>query len=138
MAEESMTPDLAGRVHRFGDALKARDFDARESFYAPDAVASWGLFGSHEGQAAIRRFYEGWTGAFGDFEKDFEEIRDLGGGVAFVVFVQRGRPPDSTDWVQVRAAAVLTFADGQIQRQTNNVDIDGARAIAERLAEERG
>ena len=138
MPGDTVTPDLAGFAQGFGDALNARDFDALMSFYAPGAVASFGVLGVREGQAAIRGFYEDFTGAFEDFENDFEEIRDLGGGVAFVVFVQRGRPPGSAGWVQVRSATVLTFADGVIERQTNSVDIDQVRAAAERLAEERG
>jgi ketosteroid isomerase-like protein len=135
--EESTTPDLVELVRRFDEALNAHDFDALTSFYAPDAVASFGSFGGHEGRAAIRRFYEDFTGAFADFENRFEEIRDLGGGVAFVVFTQRGHPPGGTGWVQVRSGVALTLADGLIERQTNNVDIDEARAAAERLAEER-
>jgi hypothetical protein len=73
-------------------------------------------------------------GAFGDFENRFEEIRDLGGGVGLVLFLQRGRPPGGTGWVQVRGGAALTLADGPIERQTNNVDLDEAGAAAERLA----
>jgi len=137
MSEESTTPDLVELVRRFDEALNARDFDTLASFYAPDSVASFGSFGSHEDRAAIRRFYEELTGAFADFENRFEEIRDLGGGVAFVVFTQRGHPPGSTGWVQVRSGAALTFADGLIALQTNDVDIDEGRAVAERLAKER-
>jgi ketosteroid isomerase-like protein len=53
------------------------------------------------------------------------------------VFTQRGHPPGGKGWVQVRSGVALTLADGLIERQTNNVDIDEARAAAERLAEER-
>jgi hypothetical protein len=31
----------------------------------------------------------------------------------------------------------LTFTDGRIERQMNNVDVDEARAAAEQLAQER-
>ena len=137
-SEEPTTPDLAGLVRRFDDALNTRDFDALMSFYAADAVASFGMVGSCAGQAAIRAFWEEWVGAFAEFENDVEDIRDLGGGLVFIVFTQRGRPPRSASWVQVRSATVLTLAHGVITRQANSVDIDEARADAERLARERG
>jgi hypothetical protein len=38
----------------------------------------------------------------------------------------------------MRFAAVTTWVDGLIERNTNYTDIDEARAGAERLAEERG
>jgi ketosteroid isomerase-like protein len=136
--DESASHSLAELAERYGRALGARDFAALESLYAPDAVASFGALGSHEGQAAIRRFFEDFTGSFADFENEFEEIRDLGGGVAFAVFVQRGRPQGADDWVHVRSAAVITLRDGRIERQTNSIDVDETRAAAERLAAERG
>jgi hypothetical protein len=58
--------------------------------------------------------------------------------VTFDVLVQRGRPPDSTGWVELRYAAVGTWRDGLIQRTTNYTDIDEARAAASRLAAVRG
>ena len=67
-----------------------------------------------------------------------EEVRDLGGGVAFSVFIQRGRPRSATGWVQLRAASVTIVVDGLTERTTLYLDIDQARAAAERLAEERG
>jgi ketosteroid isomerase-like protein len=46
--EKSTNPDLVEHVRRFDEALNAHDFDALMSFYAPDAVASFGSFGGHE------------------------------------------------------------------------------------------
>jgi ketosteroid isomerase-like protein len=80
MAEESTAPDLTVLAQRFGDALNAGDFDALASLHAPDAVASFGVFGIREGRAAIRLFHEDFTGAFDALENAFEEIRDLGSG----------------------------------------------------------
>ena len=40
--------------------------------------------------------------------------------------------------VQLRYAAVNVWEDGRIERITNYSDIDEGRAVAERLAEERG
>ena len=54
-SEESTTPDLAELVNRWGEAANRRDFDAVESFYAPDAVLRGAeLVGTFEGAAAIQ------------------------------------------------------------------------------------
>jgi hypothetical protein len=62
----------------------------------------------------------------------------LGGGATFSVVVQRGRPRNSTVFVERRVAAVAVWADGLIERLTTYTDIDEARAAAKRLAEEPG
>jgi hypothetical protein len=54
------------------------------------------------------------------------------------VIVQQGRPVGSTAHVQMRLAAVTTWVDGLIERNTNYTDIGEGRAAAEQLAEERG
>ena len=136
--EESTTPDLVKLGQRLTDAINARDFDAVISFYAPDAVFDQPTFGVFEGRAAIRGFIEDWFGAYAEIETEAEERRDLGHGVAFVVYVQRGRLRGSTRWVHARVAFVNAWVDGLIQRTTLYLDIDKARAAAERLAEERG
>jgi ketosteroid isomerase-like protein len=89
-----------------------------------------------EGREAIRAFFEEWWAAYDDHESEAEEIQDLGNGVAFAVFVQRGRPVDSTGWVEFRDARVMIWADGLIEQVTTFLDIDEARTAAERLAEE--
>jgi hypothetical protein len=63
---------------------------------------------------------------------------DLGAGVSFAVVVMRGRPRGSTGWIRFRYASVGSWVDGLIERSTNYLDIDEARAAAERLARERG
>ena len=64
---------------------------------------------------------------------------DLGNGVGFAVVAQAGHPGDSTGWVQQRYAAVATtLAAGLIERQSNYLDPDEARAAAERRTDERG
>jgi ketosteroid isomerase-like protein len=138
MREESTTPDLLDVSRRATEAANTQDVDALMSFYAPDAVweAMTGL-GTHEGAAEIRRFFVDWLGAYEEFEVEVEEILDLGNGLAFTVVVQRGRPVGSTGRVQLRYATTSIWVDGLIARQTNHIDIDEARAAAERLAEER-
>ena len=139
MPKESTTPDLVELTQRLLDAANARDVEAGMSLYAPDAVLDMGeTFEVFEGRAAMRGFAEDWLGLYEEFEFELEEIRDLGDGVTFGVWVQRGRPRGSTAWVQVRVAFVSTWADGLIERTTNYTDIDQARAAAERLGQERG
>jgi len=99
---------------------------------------SRGGLGVIEGREAVRAFFEEWWAAYEDHESEAEEIQDLGNGVAFAVFVQRGRPVGSTGWVEFRDARVMIWADGLIERTTAFLDIDEARAAAERLARERG
>ena len=123
---------------RLTDAINARNFNAVVSFYAPDAVFDQPTFGVFEGRAAIRSFIEDWFGGYDEFELEVEERRDLGSGVTFGVWVQRGRPRGVTGWVQNRVASVSTPVDGLIERSTHYRDLDEARAAAERLAEERG
>jgi ketosteroid isomerase-like protein len=146
MPEEPSTPDLRLLVRR-ASGLKTSEGEDRTSevedpmsLFAPDSVwdMSRGGLGVIEGREAILAFFEEWLGAYEDHEQEVEEIEDLGNGVAFAVFVQRGRPVDSTGWVEFRDARVLLWADGLIERVTTFLDIDEARAAAERLARERG
>ena len=109
------------------------------SFYGPDAVwdLSPGGLGVFRGRAAIRESMEDWFGSFDEIETQLEEVVDLGGGVAFIVVNQKGRLAGSESDVKVRYAAVSVCVDGLIESMTNYLDIDEARAAAERLAQER-
>jgi ketosteroid isomerase-like protein len=137
--EESTTPDLAELGQRLTDAINARDFDAVISFYAPDAVWDSAAVGLEilEGRAAIRGFFEDWVGAFENYEGKLEEVCDLGNGVTLVVLVLRGRPLNSSGWVERRYGIVNLWRDGVIMRVESYQGIDEARAAAERLAQER-
>ena len=138
MPEESTTRDSGELGQRLTDAINAREIDAVIGFYAPDAVFEQPTFGVFEGRAAIRSFIEDWFGAYDEIETEVEERRDLGHGVAFIVYVERGRLRERTRWVDARVAFVNAWVDGFIQRSTFYEDIDEARAAAERLAQERG
>jgi ketosteroid isomerase-like protein len=139
MPENSTTPDLRLLVQCVA-GLKRSEVEDLMSFFAPDSVwdMSRGGLGVIEGRGAIRAFFEEWWAAYEDHESKAEEIQDLGNGVAFAVFVQRGRPVDSTGWVEFRDARVMIWAGGLIERTTTFLDIDQARAAAEQLAQERG
>jgi ketosteroid isomerase-like protein len=138
VSEKSTTPDPVELGQRLTDAINAQEIDGVTSFYAQDAVFDQFTFGVFEGRAAIRSFIEDWFGAYDEIETEAEERRDLGHGLAFVVYVQRGRLRRSTRSVHARVAFVNAWVDGLIQRTTVYEDIDEARASAERLAEERG
>jgi ketosteroid isomerase-like protein len=90
------------------------------------------------GHAAIQKVVEEYPGAFDDFQTAVEEAHDLGNGVTFAVIVERARPPDSSGFLERSYGLVATWRDGRIARAKNYLDIDEARAAAERLAEERG
>jgi ketosteroid isomerase-like protein len=138
MPEKSTTPDLVELAQRSIDAMNAGDIDAAMNLYDSDIVWEAGTVGTFEGRAALRGFFQDWLDAYDELEMAAEEIHDLGNGVTFGVFIQRGRPRGTTGCVRVRYGAVATWLDGLLRRYTSNVDVDQARADAERLAEERG
>ena len=109
-------------------------------FWAPDGVLdlSQTALGTYEGYAAIRAFLEEGRGAYDEFQFEFEEVHDLGNGVAFAVPVMNARPAGSTGSLHARYGAVSTWRDGLIERISHYADVDQARAAAERLAQERG
>jgi ketosteroid isomerase-like protein len=135
---ESASFDLVDRVRRIVAAVNARDFDAAMSFYAPDAVLDAEDAGIHEGRPAIRSFYQVWWRTYEDHQQEAEEIRDLGNCMVIVAIHMYGRLPRASAFLEGRYAAVATWRNGLIENQRNYLDIDEARAAAERLAEERG
>jgi ketosteroid isomerase-like protein len=138
MPEESTTPDLEELVVRAFEAMNRRDFEALESFYAPDASLTLVEMGAtFEGPAAIRDFAEDFVGSFEHYEIELNEVIDLGNGVCFGVYLQQGRPIGSTGLVQMRTAIILLLVEGMVVRHMMDTDIDRARAAAERLAESR-
>jgi ketosteroid isomerase-like protein len=138
--EESTNPDLVELTRRAYDYASDRNWDALLSFYGADSV--WDMsplgLGTYEGPAAIRRFFEEWTGSYDKWEQELEEILDLGNGVVVSVLRQNARLPGSTGSISLLYAGVLVWREGLIARLTNYTDVDQARAAAERLAESRG
>ena len=138
MSEELTTPDLVELTRHIRETANRRDFDTVESFFAAHAVYRGSEIGMFEGAAAIRDFFEEYVGCYEAFEVEQEAILDLGNGVVFAVVVQKGRPVGSRGEVRLRYASVTVWTEGLIERQTDYMDIDEARAAAERLAAERG
>jgi ketosteroid isomerase-like protein len=139
MPDESTTPDLAA-ARRSTEAFNRRDFDTALAVLAPDSVWDFSSIGMgvFEGREAIRGFCEDWLGTYEDYEQVTEELRDLGNGVIFGVSHQGGRPRGSSGLVALRYAGVGTWRDGLLELLTLYLDIDEARAAAERLVEQRG
>jgi ketosteroid isomerase-like protein len=124
-------------VRKQVEALDRRDFDGVMSSVAEDAVFH-GRFGDvFEGRAAIRGLLEDWFRAWDELDFELEEVSDLGGGVAFAVVVQDGRPVGGDGRLRQREGWVYLWVGGSIARLTT-FEVDQARAAAERLAQERG
>jgi len=117
--------------------MNAGDIDAAMNLYASDVVVE-GAMQTLEGRGAVRGWTRDWRDAFDEFELTAEEVRDLGNSVTFGVSISRGRPRGGAGWVQFRYGVVNTWVDGLVRRSTFYLDIDEARAAAERLAQERG
>jgi ketosteroid isomerase-like protein len=140
MPERSTTPDLVELTRRTFDLASRRDWDALLGYYGPGTIRDMSPLGLgvYEGPAAVRRFFEDWTGSYEQYELHLEEALDLGNGVALAVAFQRGRLAGGSGWVELRYAAVTTWADGLVVRITNYGELAEARAAAERLAASRG
>jgi ketosteroid isomerase-like protein len=140
MSEESTTFDLIELTSGLFASASRKDIDAMLRLHAPAAV--WDLsdagLGSFEGVEAIRSFVADWFGAFEDYRVDVEQVIDMGGGVTFVVVNAIGRPAGMDASVQQRRGWVALWSDGKVMRAASYLDLDHARAAAERLAEERG
>ena len=137
MAEESRTHDLVELTRGYIETANRHDFDAIERVYTPNVVLRGEMIGTFEGRAAVRGYWEDMYRPYDELRGEAEQIVDLGFGVAFVVTVATGRLAGSSADVRLRYASVLLWTEGSLERQTNYMDIDEARAAAERLAEER-
>ena len=138
MPEESTTPDLVGRVGSAFEAVNRFDVDEVVSSFAEDASFDGRLVGERfEGRAAIRSFIEGWFGTYEGLVYGLEEVRDLGNGVVFAVVVQDGRPAGSSGHVRQREGWIFVWG-GELVARLIILEVDDARAAAERLAGEPG
>jgi len=140
MAEESTTSDLVELNRAFVAAARSQNADALTRLFATDAVwdASAVGTGTFAGRPAIRAMLEDWLSAYDEFEVEMEEFHDLGNGVTLGMFIQKGCPVGSHAVVHSREAHVSLIETGLIARVLSFLDVDEARAAAERLAEERG
>ncbi len=91
MPEESTTPDLVALARRRVEAINRGDVDEFMTYFAPDAVWHTRFGESLEGTAAIRSYYQEFTGSVEDVHFEQLENIDLGRGVWFSVIRQGGR-----------------------------------------------
>ncbi len=136
MSEESTTTDVAEILRQMSDASTRGDLDAFAGVFAPDAVFLTGV-GRFEGRDAIRGYVDDFWRSYDEQSFAPDEVHDLGNGVALISAVVTGRPRGSNAEVHLRFAVVIAHACGVVSRWTDYVNIDEARAAAERLAEER-
>jgi ketosteroid isomerase-like protein len=139
MSEEPAAPEAFRSMRETMVAFSRGDFDAQMSVYAPDAVLDMSArgLGVFQGLPAIRGFWEDYYQSFEDLQFDREEALDLGGGVIFAIVRQDARPAGSGAHVQTREAWVSVWDGGVFVRGSSYLDIDEARAAAERIAKER-
>jgi ketosteroid isomerase-like protein len=140
MAEESSTAHLIDLVGRSREAVLRHDVDALMAFYAPHAVwdvSAMGL-GTFEGLSAIRGFFEDWWSTWEDHHQEVQESLYLGHGVVFAAIREDARLVGGDGRVDQLLGWVAQWADELIVRVAVYLDVDDARAAAERLAEGRG
>jgi ketosteroid isomerase-like protein len=140
MAEESTRPDLAEVARLQLEAVNRRDFDALLPYAAPNVVydTSPSGFGTYQGIPAIREFIESYWETFDELSFELVEFVDFGNDVTLAVNIQHALPSGSNARLEAREAHVTEWRDGLVVRITVHMDIDEARAAAERLAQERG
>jgi len=137
MAEEGGTPAVAEILRQISDAASRGDVDAFAGSFTRDAVFLTGV-GRFEGRDAIRGYVEDFWSSYDEQSFAPDEVHDLGNGVALISAVVTGRLRGTSAEVHLRFAVVVTHAGGVVSRWTDYVTIDEARAVAERLAQERG
>jgi len=135
MSDEPTTPDLVALARRFCDCLERRDYDAALSFFTDEPV--WDMstigMGVFQGRVPVRGLLEDWNGSYEEWEIELEDFQ-VRNGVVYVVVMERARPTGSTGRVQLRYAAVVVFAGEMISHAKTYLDLDEARAGADRLA----
>jgi ketosteroid isomerase-like protein len=136
MNEESTTPDLRELAVRMAEAASRGDVDAYMSHFARDAAWQTRVGTRLEGIAAIRSYWEEFTGTVEGYHFEFLEFVDLGGGATLWVGRQGGRLGGSASELLEHLAFAVVFVDGLVKSMTTYSDIDEARAAAERLAQE--
>ncbi len=138
-SEESANPELLELVGELLAALERRDYEAAMTHFGADPVWDMSAVGTgvFSGSSAIRGLLEDWNGSYEEWTCEAEELVDLGHGIVLTVLNERGRPVGSTGRVQLRYALITSLADDLIARAASYLDVDAARAAAERLARER-
>ena len=139
MSEEPTVPDPVQRLRDAFAAAGAEDLDGVTAGLARDAV--WEMdevgLGPFEGVDAIRAFLLEWWSLWEEHNHRVEEVHILSERVGYAIIREDGRMKGSDVVLEARVAHVIESVDGLVVRDTTYTDIDTARAVAERLAEER-
>lgn len=139
MSQEPTSPDLLELTRQLLAAFDRGDADAIMGFGADDVVLqTMGLGLRFDGAQAIRSFLEDWLGSFADLEFELRELQQLANGVVFVLLRQSGSPAGALGSIGQDEAWVIVWADGRVTRLASYMDVNAARADAERLAREPG
>jgi ketosteroid isomerase-like protein len=134
------TPDLVRLARQGYEAVSRGDLDGVMSLFAADAVYDMSAAGleTFEGAEAIRGFIEDWYRPWEDYRYEIEELIDLGHGVVLSVLREGGRLAGGKGRVEQRVAHLTTWTNGKIEWFKHYRAPDEARAVAERLTQERG
>jgi ketosteroid isomerase-like protein len=102
-------------------ATNERDFERAMSLYADDVVlvVEEGFLntGTFEGREAVGEWFGDWFRAFGrDYRFQIVDLRDLGGGLVFLVASYGGTGRASGAEVRDQRAYLYRVADGLITR----------------------
>ncbi len=139
MSEESTAPVLDELFRSLIEAYNRADLEAIGRLFAPEGVldlSDRGV-GVFEGRDAICGFLADYFGSFDDLTYGPEEFLDLGRGITFAVVRQDARPAGVTGWVATREGWVGEWVGAMVMHGSTHADVEGSRAAAERLAEER-
>jgi hypothetical protein len=150
MTEESTTSDLVELTRtlltlgeagaRSRGSQRTSELDAGMSSFSPrrrvrnDPCAWSGLPGSRGDSQG----HADWFRSFGYIESELEAIAEVGRGIVLTVIRNEAFAVRSGATVRQREAHVWVSEDGLVTHVANYTDIDEARAVAERLVEERG
>jgi ketosteroid isomerase-like protein len=139
MSQEPTNPDLLELTRQLVAAFDRGDVDTITGFGADEVVLqTMGLGLRFDGAQAIRSFLEDWLGSFADLEFELREVQQLANGVVFVLLHQSGSPAGALGSIGQDEAWVIVWADGRVAQLASYMDVDAARADAERLAREPG
>ena len=114
------------------------EFDTTLNFYAKDAV--WVMadeIATFEGVEAIRTHWQEWYAAYEDFRFEALEIAELGNGIVFALARNGGRLGGGRGVLSQDIALVYEWSDGLVVRVKAYFDVEQARTVARRLAQQQ-
>jgi ketosteroid isomerase-like protein len=114
-------------LSEFGETLQpVSDLTSPDFIWNTGSWTAWTGPSEYRGIDGFMRFFGEWIAAYDDWTQEVEEIVDAGGSQVVGITRQRGRPRNSSSWVDLQAAFVYTIEDGVLVR----VDVYGTRAEA--------